>query len=216
MLSYSTVSQVGYICIAIGLGSRAGMAAACFHIIAHAAAKSMLFTAAGGLIRASGRKKSYDALRGAARRDPASAAAFICGSLAMVGIPLFSGFVSKLYTSAASVGTRFESSAILSVVVVSTVLNAMCYFPVVACILAKARDAGGEEPSAEAVASKRAEALETGAASDCAEPRRQGAHAYAPVGHKPSYFATLAAFIIINLGLGIISQPVLALIEKGI
>ena len=144
MLSYSTVAQIGYICIALGLGSVAGIAAACFHILAHAAAKSLLFTSAGGLLRASGHKKDYGSLRGAARRDPASGAAFICGALSMVGMPLFSGFVSKLYISSASAGTPFEAATVASVIVISTALNAMYYFPMIICLLAKGP--GAEKP----------------------------------------------------------------------
>ena len=238
MLSYSTVAQVGYICIAIGLGSEAGMAAACFHIAVHAAAKSMLFTSAGGLIRASGHKKDFGSLCGAARRDPASGAAFICGALSMVGIPLFSGFVSKLYTSAASVGTQFEASAILAVVVVSTVMNAMYYFPMVVCILAKqpaAEEQAGAAGGATGAGGTRAEAV-SGKAGGAAGVRSaapgsavtadgaalvssSGAGA-APVKARamrtPAYNAALAAFLLINLSLGVFSQPVFKIIEQGI
>ena len=187
MLSYSTVAQVGYICIAIGIGSNAGIAAACFHIVAHAAAKSMLFTSAGGLIRASGNQKDFRALAGAARRDPVSGAAFICGALSMVGIPLFSGFISKLYTSSASVGTSYEAAAILSVVVISTVLNAMYYAPIVICILAK-RPGGENADSEKAGFFKK----------------------------KPAYTVSIFAFIAVNLALGIFSQPVFKIIDLGI
>ena len=182
MLSYSTVAQIGYICIALGLGNEAGIAAACFHILAHAAAKSLLFTSAGGLIRASGHNKDYNSLRGAARRDPASGAAFICGALSMVGMPLFSGFVSKLYISAASVGTPFEAAVIISAIIMSTVLNAMYYFPVVILLLA-----------------------------DCPETEKP-----LPLKRLQVYHAALAAFLIINLGLGFFSQSIFKIINSGL
>lgn len=202
MLSYSTVAQVGYICIALGLGSEAGVAAACFHIVTHAAAKSMLFTAAGGLIRASGHKKDFASLAGAARRDRLSGAAFIFGALSMVGIPLFSGFISKLYTSAASMGTGFETAAIPAVVVIGTVLSAMCYFPVVICILAKRP---GDEPKA---------ALDRDGPPPPA--KTAGDAPPARLGVTPTYATALAAFMLINLTLGVLSQPIFGIINEGL
>lgn len=140
MLSYSTVAQIGYICIGIGLGTTAGRVAACFHILVHAVAKAMLFTSAGGLIGVSQHRRDYDSLRGAARRDPLSGAVFLCGALSMVGIPLFSGFVSKFYLAFASVNTPFTEVVVLSVMVVSTLLNAMYYLPVILGLFSKPLD----------------------------------------------------------------------------
>ena len=137
MLSYSSVSQIGYIAAAIGLNTEAGMAAACFHIVAHSVGKAMLFTAAGGLAEASGHRKDYDSLRGAARRDPLSGAAFITGGLSMIGLPFLPGFTSKLYITSAALETPFAALVIFAVVVVGTVLGAMYYIPAIACILAK-------------------------------------------------------------------------------
>ncbi|MCL2069127.1 MAG: hypothetical protein FWH00_04430, partial [Oscillospiraceae bacterium] len=97
MLSYSSVAQIGFISVAIGLNTEAGTAVACFHIAAHAVGKAMLFVAASGLSAVSGYAKDFDALRGAARRAPLSGAAFIIGGLAISGIPPFFGFFSKMY-----------------------------------------------------------------------------------------------------------------------
>ena len=214
MLSYSTVSQVGYICIAIGLSSEAGIAAACFHIIVHASAKSMLFTSAGGLVRASGHKKDFMSLAGSARRDPVSGAAFICGALSMIGIPLFSGFISKLYTSVASVGTPFEAAAILSVVVLSTVLNVMYYSPVVICILAKQRPSDDQIASAGRIVS-----IEQSYSAGRPAPIEQSYSADKSAvysGRAPVYNISLAAFFLINLALGVFSQPFFRVIDLGL
>ncbi|MCL2121012.1 MAG: sodium:proton antiporter [Clostridiales bacterium] len=137
MLSYSSVAQIGFISVAIGLNTEAGMAAACFHIAAHAVGKAMLFVAASGLSAASGNAKDFDALRGAARRDPLSGAAFIIGGLAISGIPPFFGFFSKMYLTFAAVDTPIAGIVIFLAVVVSTVLSAMYYFPAILCILEK-------------------------------------------------------------------------------
>ena len=137
MLAYSSVAQVGYIFIGIGLNNLAGLAAACFQIVAHAVCKAMLFTSAGGLAASSGHKKDWNSLRGAGRRDIAAGVAFTCGALSMVGIPLFPGFVAKIYLASASSGTPFVGIALVAVLVVGTLLNAVYYLPAVLCIYAK-------------------------------------------------------------------------------
>ena len=137
MLGYSSISHIGYIAAAAGLNTEAGMAAACFHIAAHAIGKAMLFTAAGGLAAVSGRRKDYDSLRGAARKDPLSGIAFAAGGLSMIGIPLFPGFASKLYIASAALETPFAVWVVPAVVIVGTVLGAMYYIPAIACVFAK-------------------------------------------------------------------------------
>ena len=96
MIAYSSVAQVGYIFMGIGLGSRAGMLAAAFHLLAHAACKSMLFITTDALIRASGGSSDLRDLRGAGFRARLTAAAFVVGSLSMVGFPFLGGFPSKV------------------------------------------------------------------------------------------------------------------------
>ncbi|MBQ5782690.1 MAG: sodium:proton antiporter, partial [Oscillospiraceae bacterium] len=60
MIAFSSVAQMGYIYIGIGLGNTLGLVAACFHIIVHALTKPMLFSAAGGLSSASHKRKLAD------------------------------------------------------------------------------------------------------------------------------------------------------------
>ena len=143
MLAFSSVAQIGYIFIGIGLNSAAGFAAACFHMLIHATGKAMLFAAAGGLVAAAGHKKDWNSLRGAARRDVASGVAFACGALSMVGIPLFPGFTSKIYLASASVGTPFAGTVLIAVLVIGTLLNAVYYLPAVLCIYAKPAETAG-------------------------------------------------------------------------
>ena len=142
MLSYSSITQVGYISVAMSLNTSDGMAAACFHIAVHAIGKAMLFTAVGGLTEASGRRNDYSSLLGAARRAPLSGAAFILGGLTMAGIPPFPGFASKLYLTLAALETPFAVPVVIVVVIAGTILGFMFYFPAVVCILSK-----GEEHS---------------------------------------------------------------------
>ena len=146
MIAWSSVAQVGYIFMGIGLNTPAGFAAGCLHILVHAVIKPMLFTAAGGLIAVSGHKKEIQALRGAFYRNRWAGVGLIAGACSMIGIPLFAGFASKLNLAMAS----FESPAVLqglAVLALSTLLNALYYIPAVIVILTSQSDAA-PSPSA--------------------------------------------------------------------
>ena len=66
MLAYSSVAQLGYVFMGIGLGTEAGIAAACFQMLAHACTKSLLFVSVGRLASTTGHDKDLSALRGSA------------------------------------------------------------------------------------------------------------------------------------------------------
>lgn len=91
-LAYSTVSQLGYMFASIGFGAPF---AAMFHLVTHASFKALLFLTAGVVIHSlGGREKLAD--MGGLRKDlPGAYAAFLVGSLALIGLPLFSGSFSK-------------------------------------------------------------------------------------------------------------------------
>ena len=110
MISYSSVAQIGYIYMGFGLGTTAGMVASIFHILSHAATKSLLFISGVGLTDVSGEKTQFIELTGSAYRNVAAGLAFTVGSLSMVGIPLFSGFISKLLFSQAERHLFYENS----------------------------------------------------------------------------------------------------------
>lgn len=128
MIAFSSVTQIGYIYMGIGLATEAGMVAAIFHILTHAVTKSLIFLAAKGLTDASGNQRVYPALQGAAFRNPLAGAAFLIGSLSMVGVPMLSGFISKLMFATAALGAAPKKVLItLIVLAISTVLNAVYY-----------------------------------------------------------------------------------------
>ena len=128
MIAYSSVAQIGYIYMGIGLGTESGMAAAMFQLIAHAVCKSMLFISVGGLCDASENKRDFVSLRGAFYRHPIAAVAFAVGALSMIGIPFLSGFTVKLaFAEAARSWGGWRMLAVLGVLAVSTLLNAV-YF----------------------------------------------------------------------------------------
>ena len=132
MLAYSSVAQVGYIYLGIGLHSRLGITAACVQILAHAITKPMLFISAGGFMDVSGGHKSMSAIKGAGLRDPLGGAAFTVGALSMIGIPFFAGFVTKLELTQAALESGTATMAIaLAAIAVSTLLNALYYIPII-------------------------------------------------------------------------------------
>ena len=91
VLAYSTISQLGFMFVALGVGS---VTAALFHLFTHAFFKSLLFLGAGSVIHASG-AQVVEELGGLWRKLPATTLFFIVGSLALAGIVPLAGFWSK-------------------------------------------------------------------------------------------------------------------------
>lgn len=133
MLANSSVAQIGYIFMGLGLGTEAGVVAACFHILVHAACKPLLFCCAGRLSTVSGHHRALKNLRGSAYRDIAAGVGFTVGALSMIGIPLLGGFVSKLFLSKAALESPMMAVVLLTIAL-STVLNALYYVPAIMAI----------------------------------------------------------------------------------
>lgn len=134
MTAFSSAAQIGYIFMGIGMGTREAMIAVFFHICAHAITKPVLFLSSGALIDASDGKRDFNALHGAAHRNPEAGFAFLCGSLSMIGFPIFTGFISKLYFALSAFAFPHKSMLVLLTLAVSTILNVI-YFMYVSVIL---------------------------------------------------------------------------------
>ena len=135
MVSYSSVAQIGYIFMAISYGSKEGMAAAVFHIIAHSLAKAMLFPAVDRLTEVSGGNENYRDLRGSGFRAPIAGLAFVIGAFSITGIPFLGGFVSKIYIATAAHDYGGWVMLIsLGALAVSTVLNVLYFLRTVLTI----------------------------------------------------------------------------------
>jgi NADH-quinone oxidoreductase subunit L len=92
VIAYSTMSQIGYMFVAVGLGAYPnGM----FHLMTHAFFKALLFLAAGLAIHAVAGEQDIRRLKGVGKHMPQTRLVFLIGSLALVGIPPFAGFFSK-------------------------------------------------------------------------------------------------------------------------
>ena len=184
MIAFSSVAQIGYVFMGIGLGTDEGMMAATFHIFSHAVCKSMLFLAAGGLADASNNSKKFRDLRGAGFRSPIAGVAFTIGALSMVGFPFLGGFASKLNFALAAMdvgGAR--TMLVLITLAISTWLNTLYFLRTVITLYRK--------PVPGAVYS-----VARGQRGFC-------------------FNASLVAFSIVNVALGLFAQTFVSAITAG-
>lgn len=190
MIAYSSVAQIGYIFMGIGLGTSAGMTAALFHVVSHGASKALLFISAAGLSDASGHSKHFSDLQGAGFRNVWAGLGFTAGSLSMVGIPMFAGFISKLMFSNAAVQAGAKTLPALIVLAVSTILNAVYFFRTVIRIYTPHPQ---EAEKAEILTST----------SDFSRPC---------LGFKLS----ITGFVLLNFVLGMFSDPIVNWLKTGL
>lgn len=127
-LAYSTVSQLSYIILGVALLTPAGIEGGLIHIANHAFSKITLFFCAGAIYVVT-HKKNISEMSGLGRAMPLTFGAFALASLSMIGAPPVAGFVTKWYLvngawDAGSIG-------IIIVLLVSTLLNAAYFAPVV-------------------------------------------------------------------------------------
>jgi multicomponent Na+:H+ antiporter subunit D len=128
MLAYSSVSQIGYIVLGIGLGNRLALIGAYLHILNHALMKGCLFMVSGSLMFRRGMRNIFK-LEGVHRTMPWTMAAFVIAALSMIGIPPTAGFFSKWYLL---LGTIEASQwALAAVILISSLLNAIYFFRVI-------------------------------------------------------------------------------------
>lgn len=137
MLAYSSVAQIGYIFMGIGLGGVVGMTASCFHILAHSFGKAMLFLCGGRFIDGADGKKNLYYMRGIALHNPIAGIGYTIGGLSMIGVPLLAGFTSKIYFATAAMLEPLKMLLVLLVLGISMVLNALYFLPSIIAIWAK-------------------------------------------------------------------------------
>jgi NADH-quinone oxidoreductase subunit L len=92
VLAYSTISQLGFMVLAVGLGA---YVAALFHIITHAFFKALLFLGAGSVIHSMADEQDMFEMGGLRKAMPVTWITMLVGSLALIGLPPFAGFFSK-------------------------------------------------------------------------------------------------------------------------
>jgi multicomponent Na+:H+ antiporter subunit D len=143
MLAYSSVSQIGYVGLGIGMANPLGVIGALLHILNHAFMKACLFLIAGGIRYRIGLS---DMLRfgGLGRRMPWTMGAFTVAALSMIGIPPTAGFFSKWYLILG--GIDAGNSVFVIVILASSLLNAVYFFRILEKVYT-AIPASGNAPS---------------------------------------------------------------------
>lgn len=128
LLAYSTVGQLSYIILGAALLTPAAIMGSVMHIVLHAAGKITLFFTAGAIYVAAHKTKVSE-LGGIGRKMPFTMIAFSVGALSMIGVPPLGGFISKWYLT---LGAREAGQMpIVAVIVVSTILNACYFLPII-------------------------------------------------------------------------------------
>ena len=114
MLAYSSISQVGYVVLGIGIGTPLGIAGGLFHLLNHALAKGLLFLNSGSVQQATG-TRNLDEMGGLAKRMPLTAGTNLVGALSIAGVPPLGGFWSKLLIIMALVQAKEGTLAVVAV-----------------------------------------------------------------------------------------------------
>ncbi len=128
LLAFSTIGQLSYIVLGVGLLSPKGMTGGILHIAMHAFGKITLFFCAGAIFVATG-KRNISEMVGIGKRMPLTMAAFFIASLSIIGLPPTGGFWSKWYLVLGSL--EAHQIAVLVVLLTSSLLNAAYFMPVV-------------------------------------------------------------------------------------
>jgi multicomponent Na+:H+ antiporter subunit D len=145
--AYSSVAQIGYITLGIGIASQTGLTGAVVHLFNHGIMKAALFMLAGTIALRAGAVMMND-LPGLARRAPLTAIGIVIAGLSMVGVPGTVGFVSKWYLVLAS----FEKGWwwLAALIVASSILSLAYMWRIVEAIYAKPepkrQEKNGEAP----------------------------------------------------------------------
>ncbi len=131
-LAYSTISQMGYLTLGTVLLMPAALTGTMLHFFNHAFLKITLFFCAGIIISMTG-KTRISQMAGIGRKYPRTMRAFSIAALGLIGIPPICGYLIKLYLLRAGleIGGGIETAVIISIVLISAVLNAVYYLPVV-------------------------------------------------------------------------------------
>ena len=128
LLAFSTIAQLSYIVLGIGLLSPKGLTGGMLHIAMHAFGKITLFFCAGAIFVATG-KKNISEMIGIGRRMPVTMGAFFIAALSITGVPPCGGFWSKWYLLLGSL--EADQMAVVVVLLGSSFLNACYFMPIV-------------------------------------------------------------------------------------
>jgi multicomponent Na+:H+ antiporter subunit D len=141
-LAFSTISQLSYIILGAALLTPSAMVGGIIHITNHAFSKITLFFCAGS-IYVSSHKTEVSQLSGIGKKMPWTMAAFALATLSMIGVPPASGFITKWYLVIGSL--ERNSLVVLTVLLVSSFLNAAYFVPILYKAFFKKENSNSEE-----------------------------------------------------------------------
>ena len=128
MLAYSSVAQIGYIVLGVGLANRMGLTGGLLHILNHAFMKGCLFLVAGAIVYKMGMRNIYQ-FKDLYRKMPYTMAAFTIAAFSMIGIPPTCGFFSKLYLILGSIDAK--QWVFVALILISSMLNVVYFTNVI-------------------------------------------------------------------------------------
>jgi multicomponent Na+:H+ antiporter subunit D len=135
MLAYSSIAQIGYITLGIGLANQAGLTGGLVHIVNHAIMKAALFLAIGAVVYRVGTCR-LDDLAGLGRRMPITMTAFAVAGFGLIGTPGTAGFISKWYLAVGALDKGWwwlvfliVASSMIAIVYVGRVLEVVFFRP---------------------------------------------------------------------------------------
>ena len=106
LLAYSSVAQIGYMMLGIGIGSALGITATLIHLFNHALMKGALFMAIGAIVYQIGSSR-IENFSGLGKKMPWTFAAIVIGGLSLIGVPGTAGFISKWYLILAAIEQQY-------------------------------------------------------------------------------------------------------------
>jgi NADH-quinone oxidoreductase subunit L len=130
VLAYSTISQLGYMFLALGSATKglatSAVVAAIFHLFTHAFFKALLFLAAGSVMHAMGNVIDMRRFGGLRYLLPTTRWTFLCGAAALAGVPLLSGFWSKddIFAAVVAAGTDGPYAPLYLILLLSALITA--------------------------------------------------------------------------------------------
>lgn len=139
MLAYSSVAQVGYIALGIGLASPLGFIGAVLHVVNHAFMKACLFLVSGNLRLRLGHSLIPKLDHSVSRAMPWTSASFGISAISMIGLPPTAGFFSKWYLALGSI--EQSNWIFLAVLLISSLMNAVYFFRILEKMYLKPRSA---------------------------------------------------------------------------
>ncbi|MDA9639705.1 monovalent cation/H+ antiporter subunit D family protein [SAR116 cluster bacterium] len=151
LLAFSSVAQIGYIALAFGVATTAGLTAGFIHIGNHAIIKGGMFLALGGYFIAERSRISLQSMAGIGRRMPITTTGFLICGLGLIGLPLTAGFISKLYLIRALL--EADMIVVLVLVLASSALSVAYLWKIVEVLWQRPeqdedhKSSGGEQPA---------------------------------------------------------------------